>query len=150
MPEPSPLELAVKLFIESGAQLRSWTTRFIAVNGALLLALGAFIAWGDPTEDGLLFFDRVLMAICLLGALSSAVLGAAALRHLGWQKHFRERIRALQGEQAALLPGEGRNLGGIVAAALTLAMTAAMAIAWVALLLVISNYDAVVETSLKV
>jgi hypothetical protein len=149
MSEPSPLELAVELFIESGAQVRSWTTAFIAVNGALFLSLGAFVAWGDPTEDGQQFFNYVLAAICALGASSSAVLGIAALRQLSWNNHFRNRIRALQGEQAPLLPGAGYVSGGIVAAALTLAMTAAITFAWIALLLAISNYDAVVETSLR-
>ena len=145
----SSLDLAVKLFIESGRRIQSWTTRFIAANGALFAALGAFIAWGDPAEDDLHLFNYVLMAICLLGALCSVMFGGAILRQQRWSNHFFDRIRALQDQQNPLLPRENELLGRTFVASLTVTTTVLISIAWLALLVLILHFGTIVETSVK-
>jgi len=149
MPESSPLDLAVRLFIDSGRDIRSWTTRFFAANGALLAALGALIAWGDPTEDDLQLFNGVFNSICLLGVLCSATFGSAIFRQQRWRGRFFARIRALQDQQAPLLPGEIGSPEGAFAAALTLTTTVLISAAWIALLLLIPHLGAIAETSVK-
>jgi len=148
MPEPSPLELAVKLLIESGAQVQSGTTRFFAANGALLALLGALVAWGDPAEDGVELLNNILLGTCVLGAVCSGALGGAVLRQLRWSRLLRERIRALQEPGPSLLPGES-FAGGALAALLAWAMTLAIAVGWILLAVFVAHIGLVLETTTR-
>ena len=149
MAEASPLELAVRLLIDSGRHIRSWTTRFVAGNGTLFAVLGSLIAWGDPAEDDLRLFNGILMAICLLGALCSVVIGGAIFRQQRWSNRYFKRILALQDPQNPLLPGTIGPPEGKFAVSLTLAAAALISAAWIALLVLIPHYGALVETSVR-
>jgi hypothetical protein len=149
MSESPSLELAVKLFMDSGRRIQSWTTKFVAANGSLFAAFAALIAWGDPSEDDLQLFNGILMSICLLGALCSVMLGSALFRQQRFSHQLVARIRALQDQQNPLLPGEIRPPEGKLVAALTLTATALISTAWIALLVLISHAGAIVETSVR-
>jgi hypothetical protein len=147
VPESSPIDLAVKLLIESGVQVQSWITRFIAVNGALLFALGALLGWSDPVDYGLDLFKYALMAICLFGFLCSLMLGGVVLGQLRWNRNLRARVRALQDAEKPILPQEQTFSGGVFVVTLTGAMTALLAIVWLVLLLFIPYLGPVLENS---
>jgi hypothetical protein len=147
MSESSPLDLAVKLLIDSGAQVQSWITRFIAVNGALLFALGALLGWSDPVDYGLDLFKYALMAICLFGFLCSLMLGGLILSQLRWNKDLRARVRALQDEGKPILPEERTFSGGVFVVTLTGTMVALLSVVWIALLLFIPYLGPVLENS---
>ena len=149
MSEISSLGLAVRLFIECGRHIRSWTTRFFAANGALLAALAALIAWGDPADDDVRLFDAILVAICLLGAFCSVMLGSAIVVQQRWRKHFVDRIRILQDQQNPLLPSANKLPEGALAPVLTLTMTLLISIAWIALLVLVTHLGAIVETTVR-
>jgi hypothetical protein len=147
MSESSPIDLAVKLLIDSGAQVQSWITRFVAVNGALLFALGALLGWSDPGEYGLDLFNYELMAICLFGFLCSLMVGGVVLGQLRWNRNMRARVRALQDAETPILPEEQTFSGGVFVVTLTWTMTALMSIVWIVLLLLIPYLGPVLESS---
>jgi hypothetical protein len=149
MAESPPLDLAVRLFADSGRQLRTWTTAFVAANGALFALLAVLVAWGDPAEDDLRLFNAILAAICLLGALASVMLGGAIYRQQRWGARLLGRIRALQDPLQPLLASNAAPPEGAFAAALTLAITVLISGAWIALLALIPLLGAVVETSVR-
>ena len=149
MSDSSPLDLLVKLFIASETQVRSWTTSFIAANGALLAGLGALIAWGNPAEEDLQLLDAVLTATCVLGVSCSVVLGSAIFRQQRWRSQCLARIRSLQDPQHPLVAHNGGFSGAAVTGTLTLAMTALMCIAWISLLVVLPHLEAIVENRVQ-
>jgi hypothetical protein len=147
MSEPSPLDLAVKLLIDSGAQVQSWTMRFIGAHIALFAMVGSLMAWGDPAEHHLQIFNVVLLAICLFGAFCSLVLGSFVFRQLRWHKKIVDRMQALQDQQKPVLAEDNTLSGGVYLAALTFLVTAAVSLVWIALLLLIWYSGPVLESS---
>jgi len=130
---PEPLELAVRLLIDSSRQLQASMTRFVALNGALLAIVAAIMGWANfaDYQQSLMW---VVAATCGFAALGSWLVGGALLRQARWSRALRDRIRELQHESQPILPKEERATGAAYGDAFVQAARWLAVALWIALL----------------
>ena len=129
------LKIALDLLKDSAQQAQTWTTRFIAVNGALLTAVGLIVGWSQFDKYKMMLMI-VVGAICAFGAIVSWLLAGITLRQINWNRAIRKKIRAIQ--QIDVLPADDEpEAGGVSHHDFTAVMMWFTPIAWIALGLVV-------------
>src|SRR5687768_15878009 len=106
-----PLALAVEIVKTSGQLTQSWMTRFLAVNGALMSAVGAIFGW-QPAASHTPPIQSALSVICLLGIGASLLLWGVMHRQIRWHNAHVERVKALQDPEKPLFV-DGMTSGGL-------------------------------------
>ena len=111
---------AVDLIVHQDQMLQNWTTRYIAVEGGLMLAVATLIQWRVSTPSLLDAqysspFVAAQSLLALLGILAAWLITRMIANELEWQKNYVLATKRAEGDDPTLYPfevkpGPGRTL----------------------------------------
>ena len=102
---------AIDLIVHADQMLQSWTSRYIAIEGALAFAAATLIKWRADTPElqksgYLLLFIMAEVLIVVLGIVAAWLITKMVEYELEWQRNYVLAAKRAEGDNAVLYPFE--------------------------------------------